>query len=56
MKFCINKGMTNVQLQTDSLVLKQMVTREWRIPWELIDIIEDIHSILQNIHVEIVHI
>lgn len=56
LNFCINNGLTNVQLQTDSLVLKQMVTKKWKIPWDMIEIIEAIQSKVQAIQFEMMHV
>ncbi|KAH0723664.1 hypothetical protein KY290_006335 [Solanum tuberosum] len=49
------KEVTNMEaeLETDSLVLKHMITKNWRIPWELVEKMEDIlHMVTQiNVHV-----
>ncbi|KAK4736468.1 hypothetical protein R3W88_000165 [Solanum pinnatisectum] len=46
LKYCIRKKLNQVQLETDSLVLKNIINRNWRIPWELVEIMEDIHNML----------
>ncbi|WMV45805.1 hypothetical protein MTR67_039190 [Solanum verrucosum] len=33
-----------------------MITRNWRIPWELVEIMEDIHNMLGKITVNVRHI
>lgn len=47
--YCIDKGLTNVQIQIDSLMLKQMVSMKWKLPWDLIEIIEAIQRKTQTI-------
>ncbi|KAH0712341.1 hypothetical protein KY285_007894 [Solanum tuberosum] len=56
LKYCIRKKLNQVQLETDSLVLKNMISRNWRIPWELVEIMEDIHNMLGKITVNVRHI
>ncbi|KAK6780293.1 hypothetical protein RDI58_022477 [Solanum bulbocastanum] len=45
-----------VNLETDSLVLKNMIIRNWRIPWDLVERPEDIQEMLKQMHVQIHHI
>lgn len=56
LSFCINKGITNVQMQSDSLVLKQMLIKDQKVPWDMVEIIESIQAKMQAIQVEMVHI
>lgn len=56
LSYCRSNGLVNVQVQTDPLVLKQMVTKELRILWEMIEIMEDIHRKMYEMQVEMVHI
>lgn len=42
LEYCVRKGINKVQVQTDSLALKLMLNREWRVPWELIETVEQI--------------
>lgn len=52
----IETGITSVQIQTDSLALKHMITGEQMIPWEYIEIVELIQSCMQKLEVGIIHI
>jgi len=35
---------------------KNMITRNWRIPWEIMEMIEDIHDIVIQLNVHVQHI
>ncbi|KAK4724387.1 hypothetical protein R3W88_027166 [Solanum pinnatisectum] len=56
LKYCIRKKLNQVQLETDSLVLKNIINKNWRIPWELVEIMEDIHNMLGKITLKVRHI
>ncbi|WMV24639.1 hypothetical protein MTR67_018024 [Solanum verrucosum] len=56
LQYCIRSQLNNIQLETDSLVLKNMIYRNWRIPWELAEIMDDIHDMLGKITVNVQHI
>lgn len=56
LKYCIRKKLNPVQLETDSLVLKNTINRNCRIPWDLVEIMEDIHNMLGKITVNVRHI
>ena len=47
---------TKVISETNSLSLQNMIQREWRVPWSLIDKKEEIHMIVVTIQIQIVHI
>lgn len=53
---CVKKGLLKIQVQTDSHTITKMLTGEWKIPWELIELIEQIQAIMKTLIVEITHI
>ncbi|XP_049396567.1 uncharacterized protein LOC125860610 [Solanum stenotomum] len=40
--FCLAKDLKQVKLETDSLALKNMINGSWRIPWEIVEKVEEI--------------
>lgn len=56
LKYCKRQGISNIILETDSLSLKNMIMRDWKIPWSLTEKIEEIHEIIANIHIQVMHI
>ncbi|KAK4718231.1 hypothetical protein R3W88_016569 [Solanum pinnatisectum] len=46
----------NIILETDSLSFKNMIRKEWKIPWELIEKIEKIHELMKSLNIQIRHI
>ncbi|KAH0636655.1 hypothetical protein KY289_036570 [Solanum tuberosum] len=56
LQFCLENGLRKVRPETDSLALKNMITGSWRIPWEIVEKVEDIHEIVQQINVQVWHV
>jgi len=56
LRFCQSFNLKGVTIETDSLTLKMMIEREWKVPWELIEIIEAIRVQLQFLQGIIKHI
>lgn len=54
--YCIEKGFLRVQIQTDSLALKYMLDGLWKVPWELVELIEHTQQIMQKLVVSIIQI
>jgi len=48
--------MNHVHLETNFLVLKNMITRSWKIPCELAEMMEEIHDMVGKIRVQVSHI
>uniref|UniRef100_M1BLN1 RNase H family protein n=1 Tax=Solanum tuberosum TaxID=4113 RepID=M1BLN1_SOLTU len=42
-------------IETDSLTLKKMIKRQWKVPWELIEQIEDIRVKLHSMQGQVIH-
>lgn len=40
--YCGEKGLTKIQIQTDSLAIRNMLYKEWKMLWELVEIVESI--------------
>lgn len=40
--YCLSENWRQIQLETDSLGIKRMIRGEWKIPWTLKEIIEEI--------------
>ncbi|MQM08946.1 hypothetical protein Taro_041799, partial [Colocasia esculenta] len=53
---CCNKGVVDVMVETDSLNLMQIVTRQTPCPWELSCIIHDMAATTQKIKAKIKHV
>ncbi|KAH0651617.1 hypothetical protein KY285_031747 [Solanum tuberosum] len=56
LKYCISQRMSNVHMDTDSLILKNMIVKNWKIPWEFAEKMEDIHEMVTQINVNVQHI
>lgn len=56
LSYCIRQNLTYVQLKTDSLVLKNMLVRNWIIPWNIVEKMEEIHQMIIQISGQIQHI
>ncbi|KAH0776582.1 hypothetical protein KY290_007993 [Solanum tuberosum] len=53
---CLKRRLQDVIIETDSLSLKKIILKSWRIPWELIEIVEEIREIIQKTRATITHI
>lgn len=56
LRYCQQHCFQQVILEADSLVLKNILNGIWKIPWELIEKMENIMSITQSIDIIIEHI
>ncbi|KAK4739460.1 hypothetical protein R3W88_003157 [Solanum pinnatisectum] len=54
--YCQEKDLKEPIIETDSLVLKKMVDNQWKIPWELVERIEEIRKVIRSINASITHI
>lgn len=55
-KYCQHNGFTNIRLKIDSMCLRHMIMRTWKIPWEVGDIIEEIDEIINGSNTHIEHV
>ena len=53
---CVTVGITQIYLETDSLVLFKILTRVWGVPWNIVVIIEDIWYVSRLCQTQIKHI
>ncbi|KAK6788076.1 hypothetical protein RDI58_016601 [Solanum bulbocastanum] len=56
LQHCKRQGITHIILETDSLSLKNMIRRDWKVPWTLIERIEEIQGIMNILNAQVVHI
>lgn len=56
MIFCANQGWTNIEVETDSLALTNILNNVWKIPWEILEMVEDIVQIKQERNILIKHV
>jgi len=55
LRYCEIKNIQNIILEMDSLVLKNMITNQWRIPWAYAEKIEDIQRSITSRQVHVKH-
>ncbi|WMV10026.1 hypothetical protein MTR67_003411 [Solanum verrucosum] len=56
MQHCKRKSFEKIILETDSLTIKNILTRQWKILWEYAEKIEEIQKIITRKQVNIKHI
>ncbi|KAH0669679.1 hypothetical protein KY289_024172 [Solanum tuberosum] len=56
LEFYLTLHVQGITMKTYSLTLKRMIEKQWKVPWELIEIIEDIRVKLQLLQGNIIHI
>ncbi|KAH0729146.1 hypothetical protein KY290_000325 [Solanum tuberosum] len=44
-KWCLDKGFTNILVESDSMLITNMINGEAKTPWQIKHIIEDIHGL-----------
>ncbi|KAK6802983.1 hypothetical protein RDI58_000767 [Solanum bulbocastanum] len=52
---CKERKLQDVLIETDSLSPKNFIQREWKVPWELVERIEEIRDIMLLIGTTITH-
>ncbi|PHT36883.1 hypothetical protein CQW23_24583 [Capsicum baccatum] len=55
-KYCTATDVTEVKIESDSLMMVNFIRKVWTIPWELTEAVEVIRTIMININVTISHI
>lgn len=53
LKYCLSHDISNIKLETDSLNLKLIIKGEWKIPWEMVEKIEEIIELMGQLNVQI---
>lgn len=49
-------NINNIQVKSDSLSATKFIRGEWKIPWEILEIIEDIKNLVEGKNVQYSHI
>ncbi|XP_060182254.1 uncharacterized protein LOC132611915 [Lycium barbarum] len=55
MKYCLGNNIQNVTLETDSLVLKNILQDVWKIPCQIVEKVEQIQQIMEQLQVQVLH-
>lgn len=55
-KYCRHMGLQQVLVETDSLSSKNILSGNWRIPWEIAEIVEDIIDLSKSSNIIFKHI
>ncbi|KAH0752083.1 hypothetical protein KY285_005231 [Solanum tuberosum] len=56
MQYCETDNFQKIILETDSLTLKNMLLKQWKIPWSYAEKIESIHQSITRKQVQVKHI
>lgn len=56
LEYCFKNNVNDFIIVANSLSLKKMILRQWRIPWDLAVIIEDIREYILSLNITITHI
>lgn len=52
---CLEHTNLGVLIETDSLTLMKMITKQWRVPWALIEVIEEIRFNVKVVQEKVIH-
>lgn len=55
-KYCQSQNIQNVSIETDSLVVKNIIKEAWKIPWQIAENIEETKEIMRRLNMIIQHI
>ncbi|XP_019245221.1 PREDICTED: uncharacterized protein LOC109225083 [Nicotiana attenuata] len=55
MKYCVGKGYEFIELNTDSMMLKNVIDGVWKIPWNISAIVEEIKHLLARCSITVAH-
>lgn len=55
-KFFLCYNSKKMMIKIDFLALKKMIKRQWKVPWKLIELIEDIRVKLHSMQGKLIHI
>ncbi|XP_060195488.1 uncharacterized protein LOC132624780 [Lycium barbarum] len=55
-RYCLANHVYSFILETDSLLMKKIMDREWKLPWNIIHAVEEIWDIIHNADVQVLHI
>ncbi|XP_059315234.1 uncharacterized protein LOC132065727 [Lycium ferocissimum] len=55
-RYCLAQHVYSFILETDSLLMKNILDRTWKPPWNIADVVEEIWDITDNAQVQVLHI
>ncbi|XP_060211852.1 uncharacterized protein LOC132639424 [Lycium barbarum] len=55
-RFCLSKHVYSFILETDSMLMKMILEREWKPPWNIVFMVEELWDIMDNGQVQLLHI
>ncbi|WMV09739.1 hypothetical protein MTR67_003124 [Solanum verrucosum] len=56
MQYCLTQSFEKIILETNSLTLKNILTKQWKTPWEQAEKIEEIQKAITGKQVKMKHI
>lgn len=56
LKFCRSQQYTQVCIQTDSMLMKKIISGEWKPPWCIVDEVEEIMQLMEDTNYVVSHI
>jgi len=48
LKWCANRGFSNVWVETDSMLLTRCIKREWNPPWKINGMVQDARKLIEE--------
>ncbi|XP_019241016.1 PREDICTED: uncharacterized protein LOC109221004 [Nicotiana attenuata] len=55
MKFCVRHEYVLIELHTDSMMMKHVITGEWDVPWNIAEHVEEIKELMNRTNVTVTH-
>ncbi|KAH0646318.1 hypothetical protein KY284_034202 [Solanum tuberosum] len=55
LQYYMGKELMGVIVETDSLSLKRMIEKQWKVPWELVERIEEIRVLVHKLQASLTH-
>lgn len=56
LRYCVTKEIKKIIIESDSLLMVNIIKRIWRVPWELAIWYEELENLLVNIEAKIQHV
>lgn len=55
LRFCVENAYVLIELHADSMMLKNVITGEWSVPWAITAQVEEINEMMARINVTVAH-
>lgn len=55
-KYCRENNFTKVKVDSDSLLIIQVIKRVWKVPWEVVELLDDIRRNKEQVELQVSHI